>query len=162
MSVNKYLPHILIIPEDHADEQLANGFVLHKCVGNNVLVERPAGGWPAVLAKFENDLISYLRRYPTGFVVLLIDFDEQYDTRRTRFRDAVPDDLSDRVFVLGVRVTPEAMKQALGKSLEGIGLDLAQNCLEGVVGLWNSDHLAHNSPDLSELQQRVRDIIFPR
>jgi hypothetical protein len=29
MSVNRYRPHVLVIPEDRADEQIANGFVLH-------------------------------------------------------------------------------------------------------------------------------------
>jgi len=28
MAVNKYLQHILVIPEDEADRQLANGFLM--------------------------------------------------------------------------------------------------------------------------------------
>ena len=28
MSVNKYLPHVLVLPEDDANRQLANGFLL--------------------------------------------------------------------------------------------------------------------------------------
>lgn len=29
MSVNKYKPHVFVIPEDDADRQIADGFVLH-------------------------------------------------------------------------------------------------------------------------------------
>ncbi len=30
MSVNKFLPHVLVLPEDDADSQLANGFLLNR------------------------------------------------------------------------------------------------------------------------------------
>lgn len=29
MSVNKYSPHVLVLPEDKANSEIANGFLLH-------------------------------------------------------------------------------------------------------------------------------------
>ena len=46
MSVNKYLPHLLILPEDDANRELANGFVLNHAVNSRaVQILPPAGGW---------------------------------------------------------------------------------------------------------------------
>jgi hypothetical protein len=30
--MNKFIEHVLVIPEDEADEEIANGFVLHELV----------------------------------------------------------------------------------------------------------------------------------
>ncbi len=161
MGVNKYQPHVLIIPEDHADEQIANGFVLHDQV-KNLDVERPAAGWSGVLEKFKIELVPYLNKYKEGRVILLIDFDNKYPDRRDRFDKAIPDHLKDRVFVLGVKATPEVLKQSLGKDFETIGNELAENCYKGVDGLWTHDHLAHNDPDRVKLIQSVWTILFPK
>jgi len=29
MSINKYEPHLLVLPEDDANRKIANGFILH-------------------------------------------------------------------------------------------------------------------------------------
>src|SRR5258708_1638665 len=126
MSVNKFKPHVLIIPEDHADEQIVNGFVLHDQV-KNLDVDRPAAGWSGVLAKFQIELVPYLNKYKEGRAILLIDFDNKYQDRRDHFEKAIPGDLKDRVFVLGVKATPEVLKQSLGKDFETIGKELAEN-----------------------------------
>jgi hypothetical protein len=34
MSVNKYLPHVLVLPEDDANRQMANGFFLDQSFGD--------------------------------------------------------------------------------------------------------------------------------
>jgi hypothetical protein len=162
MSVNKYLPHVLIIPEDHADEQIANGFTKHDQVSlKQVQVMPCADGWPGVLSKFETQYIHYLRNNHKGYVILLIDFDNKYTSQRDRFGRATPDDLKDRVFVVGVRETPEALRQAVGKGLEAIGWELADNCYQGVEGLWADDHLKHNDPDRIKLVDAVKSILFP-
>ena len=33
MSINKHKPHLLVLPEDDADRQIANGFVIAQGVG---------------------------------------------------------------------------------------------------------------------------------
>lgn len=46
MSVNRHLPHVLVLPEDDANRQIANGFLLHHAIGNRkIQVLEEAGGW---------------------------------------------------------------------------------------------------------------------
>lgn len=161
MSVNRYLPHVYVIPEDRADEELANGFVLHDQVQVRQIQVLPcADGWPGVLEKFRTEYISHLRNHKDGYVILLIDFDAEYENRRDRFDKAVPDDLKNRVFVVGSRETPELLRQELGKSFEEIGLSLAEDCYKGTATLWGHDQLKHNEPDRLRLVQTVKSILF--
>ncbi len=163
MSVNRYQPHVVIIPEDRADEQIANGFTKHDQVTlKQVQVMPYADGWPGVLNKFTTKYISYLRSYKDAYIVLLIDFDTKYESQRRRFDDAVPDNLKDRVFVVGVKEDPERLAQVMGKSLEEIGLDLADDCYKGTDVVWSHDHLKHNEPDLAKMIQSIKSILFPK
>src|SRR5262245_17125751 len=96
-------PHVYVIPEDRADEQLANGFVQYPgpLDVRRISVENPAGGWRHVLKVFEDEYIDLLRRNSNDHVVMLIDFDGYYEERRKEFEAAIPGDLKDRVFVIG-------------------------------------------------------------
>lgn len=161
MSVNKFLPHVFVIPEDRADEQIANGFVLHDQVSTTRIQVLPcADGWAGVLEKFKIEYIPYLRNFKEGFVVLLIDFDGRYERRRKAFDEVVPDDLKKRVFVVGAKETPEALRSALGKNSEEIGSVLAEECYQGSASLWCHDHLKHNEPDRQQLVQSIKPILF--
>lgn len=161
MSVNKNKPHVYVIPEDRADEQLANGFVLHDQVKPRQIQVLPcANGWSGVLDKFLTEYVLYLRNYQAGHVILLIDFDTKYDIRRDHFDQAVPDDLKSRVFVVGAKETPEILRQALGGSLEEIGLSLAEDCYNGTLTAWNHGQLKHNEPDRLRLLQTIKSILF--
>jgi len=45
MSVNKYAPHIVLLPEDDANRQIANGFLLGSNLNSrSVQILRPARG----------------------------------------------------------------------------------------------------------------------
>ena len=75
MSVNKYLPHVLVLPEDDANRQLANGFLLDESLSmRQIQVLEVAGGWKEVLNRFNSDHIGEMDKYQERFVVLLIDF----------------------------------------------------------------------------------------
>ena len=53
MSVNRYLPHVLALPEDDANRQLANGFLLDQYVSTHKIQVLPeVGGWTQVLELF--------------------------------------------------------------------------------------------------------------
>jgi hypothetical protein len=161
MSVNKYRPHVFVIPEDRADEQIANGFILHDQVKTNRIQVLPcAGGWSSVCEKFETEYIQYLHTFQEGYVVLLIDFDGQYESRRDLFDKLVPDELKDRTFVVGAKETPEILRQTLGMDLEAIGTSLADDCYNETTVVWGHEHLKHNEPDRSRLFQIVRSILF--
>src|SRR5262245_16377493 len=121
MSVNKYLPHVFVLPEDDANRQLANGFQLDPLLDTRRMqILDEAGGWQEVLNRFKADHLPEMDRYASRFMVLLIDFDGQEDRLNT-VKSAIPNHLKERVFVLGAWSEPEELRQNLG-SYETIGL----------------------------------------
>lgn len=161
MSVNNHKPHVVILPEDDADRQIVNGFLLDPSLkARNVQVLNPSGGWARVLDSFKNDHINDLRQYPDRHFVMVIDFDTQGDSRRERFERAIPEDLRDRVYLLGSSQTPEALKNACRCSFESIGKQLAEACYSNTEGLWSQEMLADNQTERSRLNGAVKSILF--
>jgi hypothetical protein len=100
-----------------------------------------------------------MNRYPSRFMVLVIDF----DGRASRLNDAksrIPERLADRVFILGALREPEDLKKELG-SYEKIGLAMAKDCREETDTTWNHELLRHNAEELARLRRHVRPILFP-
>lgn len=59
MRINKYKPHILVLPEDDANRQIANGFLLEKTLNQSAIqVLPPAGGWKKVVEEFKTYHVS--------------------------------------------------------------------------------------------------------
>jgi hypothetical protein len=159
MSLNKYKPHVYVLPEDDANRQLANGFLL-RLGDNNLQVLPEVGGWIALLECFVNDHAAGMTRYPYRFMVLLIDFDGHPE--RLEFAKAkISEDLEERVFVLGVLSEPERLRGALSLSYESIGACVAQECHERTDTIWRHELLSHNASELERLNARVRPILFP-
>ncbi len=161
MSVNKNQPHLYILPEDKADKNLANGFHLEVAPNHQrqMQVLPPVGGWLKVLNSFRSDHIRYMRSYPQRYLVLLIDFDEKED-RFDVAQKAVPDDLKDRVFILGIWGEPEDLgKTGLG-SPETVGRKLAKDCREETDITWGHDLFRHNAMELERLRKLVLPILF--
>ena len=50
--MNKYQPHVLVLPEDDANRQIAIGFDIELGGLAQFKVLRPAGGWREVLDQF--------------------------------------------------------------------------------------------------------------
>jgi hypothetical protein len=159
MMVNKNRPHVLVLPEDDADRQLANGFHLEVGSIRQMQVLQVAGGWRNVLARFKSNHESDLRRYSHRYMVLLIDFDNQED-RLNIARNAIPDDLKDRVFVLGAQGEPEDLRRAGLGSPETIGKALARDCREETNETWGHDLLKHNANELDRLREQIGQILF--
>ena len=162
MSANKYLPHVLVLPEDDANSQLANGFHLQvdSARYRQMDVLPVAGGWNEVLKCFLSDQVPYMNHYPRRYMVLLIDF----DGREERLQDAkarIPAHLSDRVFILGALSEPEALKRADLGPFETIGSALAEDCREEADTTWGHELLRHNARELDRLRVSVRPILFP-
>src|SRR5262249_13953650 len=159
MSVNRYQPHVLVLPEDDANRQLANGFLLDQSLSTRkIQVLEEAGGWNEVLNRFRSDHIIEMHRYPHRFMVLLIDFDGRED-RLDNAKAIIPDHLKDRVFILGTWSEPEALRQDLG-SYETIGLKMAKDCREETDTTWGHNLLRHNASELDRLRMHVRPILF--
>lgn len=159
MSVNKDRPHILVIPEDDANNDLLNGFLL-ECPTRQIRAPEVAGGWRKVLENFQTTHLGEMERNQFRLIVLLIDFDGRPD-RLERAKEVIPDNLNDRVFVLGVWTEPEKLKSALsGYSLEDIGGALAKDCRDQSDKTWSHELLRHNAPELERLRERARPILF--
>jgi hypothetical protein len=162
VSVNKYLPHIFVLPEDDANRDLANGFLLDDSLAirrRRIQVLEEVGGWTQVLERFKSDHVIEMDRNPHRFMVLLIDFDDRED-RLGIAKAAIPERLTDRVFVLGALSEPEDLKKANLGSYETIGKTLANECRKDVYETWDHDLLRHNANELARLREHVRPILF--
>lgn len=159
MSVNKYLPHVLVIPEDDANRQIAVGFRLMLPFGKDRRFDiRPlAEGWSFV-RKTLLDLQFDLRRFPERRLVGLLDFDGR-ESRREEIGAMIDAELHDRIFILGSRGTPEELRRELG-SFETIGKALARDCAEGSTTTWSHPLLSHNTSELERMRASVTAILF--
>jgi hypothetical protein len=160
MSVNKYLPHVYVLPEDDANRQIANGFFLDEglCQRQFQVLEE-AGGWNEVIERFCSIYAREMERNPNRLMVLLIDLDNRAD-RLASAKERIPPNLQDRVFLLGVLTEPEALKRDLG-SFETIGLALAKECREDTNTIWSHGLLRHNLDEVNRLRAQIRPILFP-
>jgi hypothetical protein len=155
----KYQPTLLVLPEDDANRQLANGFLRDPyLLTHGIRVLAPARGWIKVLERFKSEHVKEMDRYPKRFMVLLIDFDG-HEERLTYAKNFIPERLIDRVFVLGVLSEPEKLRAELG-SYETIGMALAKDCREETDTTWGRDPFEHNSGEIVRLRERVRPFLF--
>jgi hypothetical protein len=157
MSVNRNKPHVLVLPEDDANRQIANGFQLD-LFSRQIQVLDVAGGWIRVLDSFAGDHIGAMDRFKERFMVLLIDLDDK-EGRLQGAKAKIPTHLTERVFVLGSLSQPEDLKNDLG-SFETIGKALAKDCREGTNETWSHPLLRHNAPEVLRLREQVRPILF--
>ena len=159
--VNKDHLHVIVLPEDRANLQLANGF--HKEVAytreRQMQVLPVAGGWMRVLERFKSDHVSKMVSNPNRFMVLLIDFDGK-PKRLGVAKAEIPTELTDRVFILGAWNHPEALKRELNQSFEEIGSRLAQDCRDDNYVTWGHQLFQHNASELDRLREQVRPILF--
>lgn len=130
MSVDRFNPHIFVLPEDDANRQLAVGFQtrISEKSFRQFKVLPPLGGWEYVVKGFLSDHIRDMNRFPERLVVLLLDFDKKVD-RCKAVKSLIPADLIARVFVLGTLTEPEDLKPQLG-SYEAIGEALAEEAAQ--------------------------------
>ena len=161
MSVNKYRPHVFVLPEDDANRRIANGFLLEESLDLRAIQVLPnGGGWTRVRDAFETAHINKMRLHRVRHVVLLVDFDGDVD-RRHAMNEVVPADLADRVFVIGVWSEPQELARAGLGNFEDIGHDLARECRNDSRVKWNHDLLQHNASELDRMTSRLRPFLFP-
>ena len=161
--MNREVPHLLVLPEDHANAQLVNGFILHPIVDHRrIKVMKEAGGWREVIHQFETIFIRDLQMYPDAFLVLLFDLDEKENRLEETFKK-IPSELKDRVFVLGAWNEPEDLKKEFRiSSFEKIGEALAGDCQGEMASRWDHKVLKHNSDEVKRLHQIVTKFLFRR
>jgi len=161
MSINCYRPHVLVLSEDDANRQIANGFLLDPSLkARNIQVLSSSGGWGKVHRDLHAEHIEGLRKYNDRHLVLLIDFDGKVDERTEYFRNGFPDDVKDRVYVLGTSSEPEPLRVACRNSLEEVGKALARECFQDETQLWGHQLLTHNEAERKRLCTNVKSILF--
>jgi hypothetical protein len=124
-----------------------------------IQVLREAGGWLKVFESFDEVHAAQMRRYSKRWMVLLIDFDNK-EGRLKHVKNKIPADLADRVFVIGAWSNPESLRNETGMRLEAIGQELAKNCADNKVGLWNHELLKHNKAELERMKISVKPFLF--
>jgi hypothetical protein len=151
----------MVLPEDRANRQIANGFLLEVNPDRTrrIQVLPEAGGWVEVLDKFESEHVAEMDRFQDRLMVLVLDLDGHVD-RLTTARNRIPDRLRHRVFIIGVRTQPEELKESLGSSYETIGAALADDCRDDQSDTWGHALLSHNADEVQRLSETVRPLLF--
>lgn len=157
MSTNNYRPHLLIIPEDAANVDLALGVSLSANVKRHrITIERAAGGYLKALEKYKADIDASMRQFTQRLVVLLIDFDGEHD-RFATMMERLPPEHKNRVFILGVFKEPEDLKRAFHyKTLENLGGAMLDGCPKQMSAIWQHELLKHNQEELLRLKQEIK------
>jgi hypothetical protein len=153
VSVDKYSPHLFILPEDNANRQIANGFAV-EFDERQVQVKNEIGGWRKVVDACVDQYAKIMRDNQNCSMVLLIDFDES-ENRLEYVKRAIPDELIDRVFVIGAKGEPEDLRKARLGTFEEIGIKIAKCCRDGTNDFWNHELLKNNLDELSRLKTAV-------
>lgn len=160
MSINKYKRHLLVLPEDDANRQIATGFMLNPNLKSRAIQVLPAaGGWKKVLDDFSNVHALEMQNLPKRNILLLIDFDRD-EGRLSYVESKIPGELKDRVFVLGVFSEPESLRSEIKTSFESIGEALAKDCSENGNELWGNNLLKHNQIELDRMILAVKPFLF--
>lgn len=162
MSANKYKPHLLVLPEDDANRQMANGFLLDPNLNDRVIqILPPAGGWRKVVESFVQDHVNKMRQLLYRRIVLLIDFDQR-ENRLDYVKSQIPDDLRERVFVLGIQSEPERMKRKIAglNTFEDIGQAIGRDCHNSTYRIWQDSLLKHNWGEVERMISSVKPILF--
>jgi len=157
---NNYLPHIQVVPEDDANRQIVNGFLLDLNVNKRAVTVLPlAKGWRKPGKEFANKYEPGMRQFPERMMVFIIDFDDD-ENRLSYVKSHIPEDLQARVFVLGVLSEPENLKTAINKNFEEIGEALAKDCPDHTNELWGHTLLKHNKGELDRMASSVKPFLF--
>ncbi len=165
MSINREKPHILVLPEDDANRQIANGFLFAPNLNARSIQILPvAGGWRKVVKKFKSVHVSKMKTHSKRRCVFLIDFDQKkqlgFKERLGQIKKEIPKELIDRVFVLGVLSEPEALKKATKMNYEKIGEALVEDCPNNTSELWEHELLEHNKPELDRMLEKIKHFLF--
>lgn len=159
---NRYVEHVVVIPEDDANRQIVVGFQLNPSVRDELIhVERPARGWKRVVETFIQVHQPAMKRFRKRYVVLMIDFDEDTD-RAQKIRCQIDEELRDRVFILGTLSEPEQLKRSVGRHYDDIGLWLAEDCRQAHSedNIWSHELLAQNGFEFGRARQALCDFLF--
>lgn len=145
MAPNKYKWHLIILPEDDATRQIANGLSDSRDeLENAVQVLKECRGWQHTL----DDLADQnLQDYPERRVLLVIDFDKAEGRLDYIKKNELVQEFHDRVFVIGSKFEAEDLKRALGLKFNKLGEKLGKEC-----SAWDTPLLADCKSEICRLK----------
>lgn len=151
---------MLVLPEDEANRQIANGFLISRQVNaRNLSILEPAGGWRKVLHELRETHVPQMQKFSGRTIVLVVDFDRSA-SRRSQFEDALPEELRQRVFVVGVWTEPEDLRSKLAIIYEQIGKQIADGCAVDGPSVWDNPLLRHNQPEITRMRSIIHPVLF--
>ena len=160
MSPNCYQPHLLVIPEVKANQDIVNGFLLHvEYNARQLQVLDLANGWSKGKDKLLELSEGNLAKNKNAHALLLIDHDGD-PARGFNIKAQISDDVKDRVFVIGVLSEPEELKSA-NQKYERIGGLIADGCKDNNSEFWQHELLVHNLEEVQRLSEAFHDLFFP-
>ncbi len=162
MGVNYYKEHLYIILEDEKYQRIMNGVNLSLHVNASVIkISNFSGGWGKVFKDFQSS-ISILEKFQKRHTLLLMDFDDDFESRLEEFHNLVPDELKNRVFILGIdNKESEDLARFFKCNIEEVGKKLVEDCPNGNLSNWRNIHLECNLLEIERMrQQRVFDWLF--
>lgn len=156
MAVNRYRNHLVIYLEDKPYQGIVNGVKTLPNVNDQVIDARPpSGGWPKVFAEL-GDNLRLLNARLEMHAVLLMDFDNDFDSRKRQFDQVLSDQACrERVFLLGIdEKESEDLKTTLRQSNnEAVGKLLLEKCPNETTDDWQNSHLKSNETEITRMRE---------
>ncbi|PPK51348.1 hypothetical protein [Marinobacter persicus] len=155
MAVNRYRNHLVIYLEDKPYRGIVNGVKTMPSVNDYVIdAKPPSGGWPKVFAELEDNL-KLLNDRPGMHALLLMDFDNDFESRKQNFDEILNgQSCKERVFLLGIdEKESEDLKATLQQSNnEAVGKRLLQHCPDETSVDWQNTHLRCNEHEIARMR----------
>lgn len=162
MSVNYEKNHLYVILEDEKYQKIMNGVNLSLHVNNDAIkVSHLSGGWGKVFKDFQSS-IKLLKKFQERHILLLMDFDYEFDSRLEKFHKSVPEELKNRAFILGIdNKESEDLAKYFKCNAEEVGKKLVEDCPDGDLSSWKNTHLECNLTEIERMKNKgVLDWLF--
>lgn len=157
--VNKFKPHLFIVPEDDADRQIAVGFQMHLEANGRMQIVDVAGGWLKVVNVIKDEYVPLLNNNPNTHVLGIIDCDKDADRIAEQLK-TFPAGIRNRIFLLGVNENPQEFKRSTKMHFAQIGEKLADECYKDELDLWNHEMLSYSSIEALRAKNALRELVF--
>ena len=162
---NNYKNHLRVILEDKPYRDILNGVTLSTNIKGELLdVRNPCDGWPKVFKELENE-VKILENLKDRHLLMIIDFDYEFESRYKIFFSKVPSQYQNRVFILGVdNKESEQLKELFSISdFEKIGKKLVEDCPTSDLSNWKNKHLECNLIEIKRMKDlKVFDWLFDK
>ena len=152
---NNYKNHLRVILEDKPYREILNGVGLSLNIKGDLLdVRNPCGGWEDVFKELENEL-KFLDKFKNRHILMIIDFDYEFESRYDKFLKSIPSQYQNRVFILGVdNKESEALKSLFKMpNFEKIGKKLIKDCPDSDLSNWKNKHLQFNAFEIKRMKK---------